>query len=130
MPGVLNGPAIANVPEHGLGAGSQTRDVETGFIHRLAATDAGGAHRDDRGAAWPGVHHPLRSRHGPQAPGGVAAMANLAGHGLEGHPAAVGAAITDQLKTFSATVFHRNQEVGVALGEVGEKGRLACSASA
>jgi len=57
-------------------------------------------------------------------------MANLAGHGLEGHPAAVGAAITDQLKTFSATVFHRNQEVGVALGEVGEKGRLACSASA
>jgi hypothetical protein len=57
-------------------------------------------------------------------------MANLAGHGLEGHPAAVGEPITDQLKTFAATVFYHNQEVGVALGEVGEKGRLAGSASA
>jgi hypothetical protein len=50
--------------------------------------------------------------------------------GLPGCTTTVGEPITDQLKPFAATVFDGDQEVGVALGEVDEKGRFACSASA
>ena len=50
--------------------------------------------------------------------------------GFPGHLAAIGQTITDQPKPFAAAVFDRNQEVGTALGEEEEKGRLACSASA
>jgi hypothetical protein len=45
-------------------------------------------------------------------------------------PAAVGEAIFDQPKSLAAAVFDRNQEVCTALGEIEEKGRFACSASA
>jgi hypothetical protein len=50
--------------------------------------------------------------------------------GLPGWTTTVVEPITDQLKPFAAAMFDGNQEVGVALGKVDEKGRFACGASA
>jgi hypothetical protein len=50
--------------------------------------------------------------------------------GFPGHLAAIGQTVTDQPKPFAAAMFDGNQEVGTALGEEEEKGRLACNASA
>jgi hypothetical protein len=88
------------------------------------------AHGDDRRAARPLLHHPLRRRHRPEAPGDVSAPFHLPVTGLPGCTTTVGEPITDQLKPFAAPVFDGDQEVGVALGEVEEKGRFACNASA
>jgi len=96
----------------------------------LPFADAMAAHSDDRRAARPFLHHPLRRRHRPEAPGDVAPPFHLTVTGLPGWTTTVGEPITDQLKPFAAAMFDGDQEVGVALGEVDEKGRFACSASA
>jgi hypothetical protein len=130
MPAVLDRPALPDGFEHGLGASAQTRDVVTGLVLRLALAGAMAAHGDDRRAARPLLHHPLRSRHRPQAPGDVTAPLDFPFAGAPGDPAAVGEPVSDQAKSLAAAVFDGNQEVGAALGEVKEKGRFACSASA
>ena len=121
---------LADSSEQGLGTGPQARDVVTDLVLRLAIADAMAAHGDDRGAARPLFHHPLWCRHRPQLPGDVPSSLDFPLAGAPGHEAAVGEPIADQLKPLSAAVFDGNQEVGTALGEVEEKGRLACSASA
>ena len=40
VPGVLNRPAVAHVLQQRLGAGAQTGDVVTGFIHGLAVASS------------------------------------------------------------------------------------------
>jgi len=50
--------------------------------------------------------------------------------GLQRDVSAVGQSIADQLKPFAATVFYRDQEVGITLLEIEKKGRFACNASA
>ena len=89
VPAVLNRPTVSDVPQQGLGSGPQTRDVITGLIRRLALADAVAAHGDDRGAARPLLHHPLRCRHRPQGPGDVTAPFHFpsagAVTGLAGH---------------------------------------------
>ena len=86
------------------------------------------AHDDDPRQAP--FHHPVRCRHRPQLPGDVATSLDFILSGVPGDPAAVGEPIADQLKTYSAPVFDGDQEIRAALGEVEEKGRFACSASA
>ena len=130
MPAVLNRPALPDRFDQNLGAGAQTRDVVTGLVLRLALADPMATHGDDRRAARPLLHHPLRCRHRPQVPGDVAASFDLPLAGVPGNPAAVGESIANQPKPLAAAVFDGNQEVDAALGEVEEKGRFACSASA
>ena len=130
VPAILKTPAISHLLEQSPGAGAQPRDLVTGLIDWPAGSTALAARRHHRGAARPVLHHPLRCRHAPQCPGDAAAVADLAPAGLERRPSAVGQAIPDHLKPFAAAMFHGDHEVGGALGEVGEKGRFACSASA
>ena len=87
-------------------------------------------HGDDRRTARPLLHHPVRRRHRPQLPSDVTTSLDFPVAGAPGDPAAVGEPIADQLEPFAAPVFDGDQEVGAALGEVEEKGRFACSASA
>lgn len=93
-------------------------------------TNALAAHGNDCGPAGPLLDHPVWCWHGPQRPDDVAAMANFMVAGFPGHMTAVGQTITDQPKPFAASVLDGDQEVGTALGEEEEKGRLACNASA
>jgi len=130
VPAVLDRPALPDGSEQGLGTSAQTRDVVTGLVLWLALAGAMAAHGDDRCAARPLLHHPLRCRHSPQAPGDVTAPFDFPLAGAPGDPAAVGESITDQPKPLAAAVFNGDQEVGAALGKVEEKGRFACSASA
>jgi hypothetical protein len=128
VPGVLNIPAFCYMPQWRFGCGPETDDVATGLIDRLAIALAFAAHHQDRGAAWPVLHHPRRCRHPPQGPGEVAAALAFAVAPLKHRLTAVGQPIADDTKALSA-VFHRDQEVGATLLDVGEKGRFACSAS-
>ena len=130
VPGILNRPPVFHVLQQRCGCGSETRDVVTGFINGLAVAQPFAAHHQDHGAARPVLHHPVRCRHAPQAPGQVTAAFPLASTGLPRRFAAVGQTVMDDLKPFAATVFHSDQEVGATSLEVGEKGRFACSASA
>ena len=130
VPTVLDRPALPDGPEQGLGASAQTRDVVTSFVLWLALADAITAHGDDRCAARPLLHHPLRCRHRPQLPGNVTASLDFPLAGAPGDPAAVGEPIANQAKPFAASMFDGDQEVGAALGEVNEKERFACRASA
>lgn len=130
VPAVLDQPALPDGFEQGLGPSAQTRDVVTGLVLRLALAGAMAAHGDDRRAARPLLHHPLRSRHGPHVPGDVAAPFDFPLARAPGDPPAVGEPVSDQAKSPAAAVFDGDQEVGAALGEVEEKGRFACSASA
>ena len=130
MPAVLDRPALPDGAEQGLGASPQTGDIVTGLVLRLALAGAMAAHSDDRRAARPLLHHPLRCRHGPEGPGDVTAPFDFPLGGAPGDPPAVGEPVSDQPKPFAAPVFDGDQEVGAALGEVEEKGRFACSASA
>ena len=130
VPAVLDRPAVSHVLRQRPGAGPQTRDVVAGLIGWLPFSDAMAAHGDDRGAARPVLHHPLRRRHRAQRPGDVTASAHLPSTGAPQDPAAVGEPVSDELKTHTATVFDGNQEVGASLGEEEEKGRFACRASA
>ncbi len=116
--------------QQSLGTGARTRDLVTGLIGRLAIANAMAAHGDDRGAAWPLLHDPLRRWHGPQGPGDLTAPFYLPSAGAPGDSPAVGQSVSDQPKTLAAAVFDGDQEVGAALGEEEEKGRVACSASA
>ena len=110
--------------------GALSKDVVPSLVSWLASAAAFATHGDHRGAARPVLHHPLRSRHRPQGLGDVPAVYALALAGQQRRLPAVGQASLDQLKTFVAAVFHRDQEVGATLLEVEEKGRLACNASA
>ena len=130
VPGVLDGPPIAHVLQQGLGCGPETRDVVVGLIDGLALADAFATHRQDRGAAWPVLHHPLWGGHAAQRPGEVTTAFAFAATGLPWRFAAIGQSIADDTKAFPAAVFDGNQEVGATLLEVEEKGRFACSASA
>ena len=130
VPGVLNRPPLSHVLQQRLGAGAQTGDVVTGFIHGLVVAAALAADREHRGTAGPVLRHPLRSRHAPQRPGEVTAAFALVLAGLQRRLPPVDQPISDHLKPLAATVFHRDQEVGATLLEVDEKGRFACSASA
>ena len=85
---------------------------------------------DDRCADRPLLHHPFRYWHGPHFPYDVTPLVHLQFAGRQGNPSAVGETITDQFKLYAAPVFDRDQEVSVALGEVEQKRRFACSASA
>ena len=102
VPSVLDRPALPYGPEQGLGASAQTRDVVTGFVLWLALADAMSAHGDDRCAARPLLHHPLRYRHRPQVPGDVTASLDFPLAGAPGDPAAVGEPIANQPKSFAA----------------------------
>ena len=130
VPAVLDAPALPDGFEQSLGAGAQTRDVVTGLVLRLALADPMATHGDDRRAAGPLLYHPVRRWHRPQLPGDVAAPFDFPLAGAPGDSAAVGEPVSDQAKSLAAAVFDGDQEVGVALGEVEEKGRFACSASA
>ena len=130
VPAVLNAPAVAHVLQQRLGAGAQTADVVTGFIHGLAVAGALAAAREHHGTAGLVLGHPLRSRHAPQRPGEVTAAFALVLAGLQRRVPAVGQSISDHLKPLAASMFHRDQKVGSTLLEVDEKGRFACSASA
>ena len=130
VPAVLDRPAVSHLLQKGLGAGPQACDVVTGLVGRLALSEAMAADGDDRGAARPLRHHPFRRRHGPEAPGDVAAPFHLPPAGAPRDPAAIGEPVSDQSKSLAAAVFDGDQEVGAALGKVEEKGRFACSASA
>lgn len=68
-------------------------------------------HSDDRRAARPLLHHPLRRQHGPQVAGDVAAPFDLPRAGAPGDTAAVGEAVSDQAKSPAAAVFDGYQEV-------------------
>ena len=57
---VLDRPALPDRFELGLCASAQTRDVVTGLVLRLALARPVAAHRIDRGAARPLLHHPVR----------------------------------------------------------------------
>lgn len=118
--------ALPDGPEQGLGTSEQTRDVVTGFVLWLALADAMTAHGDDRCAARPLLHHPLRCRHRPQDAGDVTASLDFPLAGAPGDPAAVGEPIANQPKPFAAPMFDGDKEVGAALGEVNEKVRFAC----
>jgi len=100
------------------------------LIDGLSLTDALAAHRQDRGAAWPVLHHPRRSRHAPQRPGEVAPAHALTLAGLEWHSAAVREPVADDLKSPAATVFDGNPEVSSTQLKVEKKPRFACSGSA
>ena len=73
VPGIFDRPPVANVLQQGLGCGPETRDVVTGLIDGLALTDTLAAHRQDRGAAGPVLHHPLWCRHAAEGPGEITA---------------------------------------------------------
>ena len=62
VPGVFDRSAVANVLQQSLRRGPETRDVVTGLIDGLALADALAAHRQDRGAARPGLSDPLQRR--------------------------------------------------------------------
>ncbi len=130
VPGVFDGPMVADVLQQCFGCGPETRDVVTGLIDGLALTDALAEHCQDRGAAGPVLHHPLWCRHAAQGPGEITATFAFSLAGLKRRLPAVGQPITDHLKPLAATVFDGDQEVGATLLEVEEKGRFACSASA
>ena len=130
VPAVLDRPALTDGSEQGLGSRPQTRDLVAGLVLWIVLTDAMAAHGDDRRAARPLLHHPLRRRHRPEALGDVSAPFHLLVTGLPGCTTTAGEPITDQLKPFAAPVFDGDQEVGVAPGEVEKKGRFACNASA
>lgn len=130
VPGVFDRPPVADMLQQRLGCGAQTRHVVMSLIDGLALADPLAAHSQDRGAAGPVLHHPLRCRHPPQRPGEVTGAFAFTLAGFKRRLPAVGQPITDQLKPPAATVFDRNQEVGTTLLEVEEKGRFACSASA
>jgi len=63
VPGIFDGPPIAHVLQQSLCRGPETRDVVMGLVDGLALADALAAHSQDRGAAWPVLHHPLWCRH-------------------------------------------------------------------
>lgn len=130
MQAVLNRPALPYHFDQSLGAGAQTREVVTGLVLRLALADPKAMLANNSLAARPLLHHPLWCRHRPQVPGDVAASFDLPLAGVPGNPAAVGESIANQPKPLAAVVLDGNQEVGAALGEVEEKRRFACSASA
>jgi len=130
VPAVLNRPAMANMAQQGLGSSPQTYDVVTGLFGWLPLASALAAHGKERGAARPLLHHPLRCWHRQQRPGDVTAVDELMPAGPPRHAAAVDEPDPDELKPRAATEYDSDQEVGAALGEVEEKGRLACSASA
>ncbi len=129
-PAVFNRPGLSDRFEQSLGAGTQTRDALTGLVLRLALSDPMATHGDDRGAAGPLLHHLVRRRHRPQLPGNVSAPFDFPLAGAPGDSTAVGEPVSDQAKSLAAAMFDGDQEVGVALGEIDEKGRFACSASA
>ncbi len=130
VPGVFDRPSIPDVPQQCRGCGPETRDVVTDLVDGLPLTDALASHRKDRGTARPVLHHPRRRRHAPQRPGEVTPALALTLAGLKWHPTAVGEPFADHLRSFAATVFDGDQEVGAALLEVVKKPRFACSASA
>jgi len=114
--------------EQGFSAGSQTRDLVTVLVLRLALPGDMGAHGDNRRTAGPLLHHPLRC---PQGPSDVPAPFDFPLAGAPGDLPAVGEAVSDQAKALAKSMFDRDQEVGhAALGEVKEKRQFACSASA
>ena len=92
-------PAVSDVLQQGLGTGAQTHDIEAGLIGRPAIAAALAAHGDDRGAAWPRLHAPLRRWHGLQGPGEVSAPIQLPFAGAPGDSPAVGQLVWDQPKT-------------------------------
>jgi hypothetical protein len=100
------------------------------YVNGLALSCSLAGHSDDRRAARPLLHHPLRRRHGPQVPGDVATAFDFSLAGAPVDPVAVGESVTDQTKSPAEAVFDGKQEVGTARGEVEEKGRFACSPSA
>jgi len=91
-------PAVSDVLQQGFGTGAQTRDVVAGLIGRPAIAAALAAHGDDRGAAWPLLHQPLRRWHGLQGPGDVSAAFHLPFAGAPGDSPAVGQLVSDQSK--------------------------------
>jgi hypothetical protein len=130
VPGVLDGPAVAHVLQQRLGSSAQTRDVVTGLIDRFAVAGAFAANFQDRGAARPVLHYPRWGRHAPQHPGEDPAAFAFTLAGLPRRVAAIGQPVLDHLRSLVTTVFYSDQEVGITLFEVEEKGRFACSASA
>ena len=130
MPRVLDAPAITHVLHQSFGSSTQTRDVLTHLIERLALSDPLAAQRQYRGAARPVLHHPRRGGHPPQRPGVGATAFAFTLVGLPRRVAAIGQPVLDHLRSFAATLLYSDQEVGATLLEVEKKGRFACSASA
>ena len=130
VPGVLNRPAVAHVLQQRPNAGAEAGDTVTGFVDGLAVATALAADRENHCAIGPVLRHPLRSRHAPHRPGEVAAAFVLVLAGLQRRLPSVDQSIYAYLKPLAAAMFHRDQEVGITLFEVDEKGRFACSASA
>ena len=118
-PGVLDAPAVSPVLQHGCGRAPETRDVVMGFVDALAIDPACAAHRQDRGAARPILHHTLWGGYAAQCLGEVTTTFAFAVTGLPWRFAAIGQSIPDPLRYFTATVFHR----------VPLRGRLASAAS-
>ena len=71
------------------------------LVHAVAMA----SHKDDRHAAQPLLHHPLRRRHRPEAPRDVSASFDLPMTCLPGYSMTVGEQISDKLKPFAAPVF-------------------------
>ena len=86
------------MPQQGLGSGPQALSLVTSFTRRLALVDDFAAHRDDRGAATPGLNPELRCGHSPQGRGDVTPPIYLAPAGVPEYPPAVGQQVSDQLK--------------------------------
>ena len=98
-------PTVTHVTQLSLRASAQTRDVVTGLVGWLAIAAALTARGDPRGAARPGLRHPLGSRHRPERPGEVPAVLALALAGLQRCLPATDQANLDHLKALVATVF-------------------------
>lgn len=86
---------------------------------RLALADAIAAHGDDRCAAWPLLHIPVRCRYGPQAPGDVTLPFDLSLAVAPVDTPAVAELIANQPKPSAAAVFDGDQKGGAGgLGDL------------
>ena len=104
MPAVLDRPALPDGFKQGLGTSTQTRDVTTGFVLRLALPAAMAAHSDDGRAVRPLLHHPVRRWHRPPLPGDVAAPFDFPLARAPGDPPAVSEPVSDwRQQALSAT---------------------------